>query len=221
MVENQFNCSCSQDLELCLKEGVSKDELLKRLDICVRFGMCPHVLLVKRGIRVTYDQLISADDILNNVDMRETGNPVRHLSKSTAGIYWIQLAIVFGKEKLLSNVLQFCRHNGLKMDIMFSIKHRVSTVMLAVACRETVIAGQLTKQNPKLVWHGPTGLLEDTRASLYYYYDACSLALHLNQLEDFRVILSYSFEGIDVDRYVVLFHVIYTLGMYKNKIVYI
>jgi hypothetical protein len=48
--KEEQGCSCSEDCELGMKSNVSNDEMMSKLEMCIRFGMCPHVLLQKCGV---------------------------------------------------------------------------------------------------------------------------------------------------------------------------
>jgi hypothetical protein len=88
--KEEQGCSCSEDCELGMKPNVSNDEMMSKLEMCIRFGMCPHVLLQKCGVTVSHEQDISVDEInkhYTEIQNLNLDNPVRTSSKDTAGIY--------------------------------------------------------------------------------------------------------------------------------------
>lgn len=139
-----------------MKSNVSNDVMMSKLEICIRFGMCPHVLLRKCGITVSHEQDISVDEMSTHyteIQNLNLDNPVRTSSNDTAGIYWIHLAILFGKEIIIQDILRLYCRSKLPVEFLLSLKHKISPVLYAIAHNRTPIAKCIVMICPSLLYY--------------------------------------------------------------------
>ncbi|XP_052061997.1 uncharacterized protein LOC127702033 isoform X3 [Mytilus californianus] len=147
----QRECSCSSDLELAWNQNIAFKEMNERLELSIRYGKCPHVLMQLCGIAVNYDQDFLTAELSKYTQQLENSNPLRNAMKCTAGFYWIHLAVLFRKEKLI----QYCFESPyikIPNHLLISLKHKISPVLLAVVHQLPNLAKSIASFNPSLIW---------------------------------------------------------------------
>ena len=167
--KEEQGCSCSEDCELGMKPNVSNDEMMSKLEMCIRFGMCPHVLLQKCGVTVSHEQDISVDEInkhYTEIQNLNLDNPVRTSSKDTAGIYWIHLAILFGKEIIIQDILRLYCRSRLPVEFLVSLKHKISPALYAIVHSRAPIAKCIVTICPSLLHYDAVNLSLDVSADI-------------------------------------------------------
>lgn len=153
----QRECFCSSDLELAWNQNVAFKEINERLELSIRYGKCPHVLMQLCGMSVKYDQAFLTAELYKYTQQLEDSNPLRNAKKSTAGLYWIHLAVLFRKEKLI----QYCFESPyvkIPNHLLISLKHKFSPVLLAVVHQLPDLAKSIATFHPSLMWSVPENI---------------------------------------------------------------
>ncbi|CAG2206222.1 unnamed protein product [Mytilus edulis] len=153
----QRECSCSSDLELAWNQNVAFKEINERLELSIRYGKCPHVLMQLCGMSVKYDQEFLTAELYKYTQQLEDSNPLRNATKSTAGFYWIHLAVLFRKEKLI----QYCCESPyikIPNHLLISLKHKISPVLLAIVHQLPDLAKSIATFHPSLMWSVPENI---------------------------------------------------------------
>lgn len=188
--EHVGNCSCSQDLEICTKEGIDEDEIINRLEISIAFGMCPHLILAKYGVSVSCEQEITSADVFKVWDTNDMTENVRHFSRPSAGVYLIHLLILYCKLKTLTAVLPLYTTVKMKIEDMVSVKHHISPVLFAVAHYRISMANMIAQNFP----HFPEDLAlrEPCKVDIdCLRYGELYMALMTNQFNGFTMLLPF------------------------------
>ncbi|XP_052076477.1 uncharacterized protein LOC127714457 [Mytilus californianus] len=188
--EHVVNCSCSQDLEICTKEGIDEDEMINRLEISIAYGTCPHLIFAKYGLSVSCEQDITSADVFNVWDTSDMTENVRHLSRPSAGVYLIHLLILYCKFKTLTEVLPLYTTLKMKVEDMVSVKHQMSPVLFAVAHYRISMAKMIAQYfSQDLVVREPCKVEND-----YLRHGALYIALMTNQFSGFTMLLPFHYD---------------------------
>ncbi|XP_071126377.1 uncharacterized protein [Mytilus edulis] len=189
-LHDRRNCSCSEDLEICKKEGIDEDEMINRLEISIAYGMCPHLIFAKYGLSVSCKQEITSTEIFKVWDTSDITNNVRHISRPSAGVYLIHLLILYCKFEILKAVLPLYTTMKVKIEDMISVKHHISPVLFAVAHYRISMAKMIAQNFP----HFPEDLT--FREPCWVSFDCLRhgelyVALMTNQFNGFTTLLPF------------------------------
>lgn len=174
-------CACSQNLELCYKEGIPTGEMIKRLELAIITTRCPHVALNKTRKVITVDQDISSAEVSNTCDVTVPQNVCRHTRKITAGVYWIHLAVIYDKQEIIKQVLPFASTCGVFDDYLNTSKHHFTPVHIALTHSNPQMGIAIATVDPQLLYTTPCNV--DTEYN--YLNDPLSVALQFNHLNTF------------------------------------
>ncbi|VDH97815.1 Hypothetical predicted protein [Mytilus galloprovincialis] len=149
MYFDSFNqCSC-HNLEQCQlsKTSSNKLEILRK---CILYGLCPHILMLRQGISEKdplfytdnlYDQLYSVEDISEC----ERSNP------NHCGIYWIHVAIMAERFKIVQSLLPVLSNYKTVSFIYLTLWNKFSPLHLAVVHKNLDLVKQLLQYYPDFV----------------------------------------------------------------------
>lgn len=93
--EEDTECNCSRELELCYRKGVDKDEMIRQLENAINTGSCPHLLCYYEATENTPEPDITSLKLTEACDAT--------IKNQREGIFWIHLAV-------LTTVVTFKKH---------------------------------------------------------------------------------------------------------------
>lgn len=185
-------CTCALNLEQGITDCIAKEDILKTLEICIRYAMCPHLLLQQKGISVPNTQSISRNELMILNDITQAKGGIRNSLKATAGLYWIHLAIFWNKERLIRDTLQFCIKEKLNFP-SYTVYHHISAVLLAIIHGNATAVKELAIFEPSSILQPPRNFNNNNNNTFQdntteYRHGSLSLALATNQFENFKTL---------------------------------
>ncbi|CAG2206258.1 unnamed protein product [Mytilus edulis] len=101
--QSKKECSCSSDLELAWNQNVAFKEINERLELSIRYGKCPHVLMQLCGMSVKYDQEFLTAELYKYTQQLEDSNPLRNATKEHSWVRVVHLLyenghVLFGSD---------------------------------------------------------------------------------------------------------------------------
>ena len=180
------------NLEQGITDCIAKEDILKTLEICIGYAMCPHVLLQQKGISVPNTQSIFRNELMIFYDITQAKGGIRNSLKVTAGLYWIHLAIFWNKERLIRDTLQFCIKENFHFP-SYTVYHNISAVLLAIMHGNDTVVKELAIFEPSSILKPPRNFNNNKNNKFQdntteYEYGSLSLALATNQFENFKTL---------------------------------
>lgn len=180
--KEELCCTCSRELELCYKKGIPSGEMIKRLELSIITTCCPHVALAKAGrTDVSCKQDISSSEVSRTCDCSPPSSITRNNKKETAGVYWVHLAAIYDKMKIINQVFPFAIECGICNNNIKTSRHHFSPIDVALAHRKFQIAVSIATFDPRIIeFITPKNVPAD------FYCEPLKRTLELNQLETFK-----------------------------------